>query len=157
MKYVGGDIFVNNSVSCIAELTADVLSVLFMTKIGTKLSFIGSFTLAAIGGLCIQFCDQDGIAIAVFVMIAKFGISFAFNCTYLATPQFFPTEILSTVFGVVNVFARFTTILSPVLAEVKRPAWLPMVIYSGFAVAGAISACFLLKTHIKPTEKTKKK
>jgi len=86
MKYVPGDIFVNNSVSCVAEIAADLLSCLFVFKLGIKKSFVGSFILAAVGAIGIQFADVNGATIAVFVLVAKFGISFAFNCTYLATP-----------------------------------------------------------------------
>jgi len=53
MKYVPGDIFVNNSVSCVAELAADLLSCLFVSRLGIKKSFVGSFILAAVGGICI--------------------------------------------------------------------------------------------------------
>jgi Na+/melibiose symporter-like transporter len=86
MKYVPGDIFINNSASCLAELAADLLSCLFVFKIGIKKSFFGAFLIAAIGAVCMQFSDVHGDFIAVFVLMTKFGISFAFNCTYLATP-----------------------------------------------------------------------
>jgi hypothetical protein len=46
-------------------------------------------------------------------------------------PVLFPTEIRATCFGIVNVFARFTTILSPIIAEAPEPA--PMLIYGGLA------------------------
>jgi hypothetical protein len=142
MKYIPGDIFVNNTASCVAELVADLLSALFVFKIGVKKSFVCSFLLAAIGAVCMYFSDVAGGWIAVFVLMTKFGISFAFNCTYLATPQLFPTEILSTVFGIVNVFARFTTILSPIIAEFK--GFTPAACYMILCGVGAICSIFLL-------------
>ena len=58
-----------------------------MNIFGVNLSFIISFILAAIGGILLTiFFNAEGALIATFVLFAKFGISFAFNIAYLATP-----------------------------------------------------------------------
>lgn len=86
LKYIGGNIFVNTSIACFSELAAYAASGAVMNKLGYKISFVGSFSLAAAGGACIGFVSNESSAIVVFVLIAKFGISFAFNCAFLATP-----------------------------------------------------------------------
>jgi MFS family permease len=83
---------------------------------GGKKAFVLSFALSALGGFLIAFLPDAGTMTAVFVLLAKFGISFAFNLVYLITPALFPVEITATAFGICNVVARFSTILSPILA-----------------------------------------
>jgi len=144
LKYIPGNVFVNTSLSCIAEVCAYVGSGIVMNIFGVKLSFIISFVLAAIGGIfLVIFFNAEGALIAVFVLFAKFGISFAFNIAYLATPQMFPIILCSTAFGICNIFARFSTVLSPIIAEMPDPA--PMSIFSVMCIASAFLPLFLRK------------
>jgi len=58
-----------------------------MDIFGVKLSYIISYILASIGGtLLVIFFNAEGALIAVFVLFARFGNSFSFNLSYLATP-----------------------------------------------------------------------
>lgn len=82
---------------------------------------------------------------AFFVLLAKFGISFAFNITYMQTPLLFPTRLRGTAYGLCNVVARFVTIIAPLLAEEPEP--IPMLFYSGSAILGAFASLFL-KTNV---------
>ena len=142
LKYIPGNIYVNTSLACIAEVIAYLCSGFVMNIFGVKLSFIISYVLAATGGiLLVIFFNAEGILIAVFVLFAKFGISFAFNLTYLATPQMFPTALCTTAFGICNIFARFSTVLSPLIAELPDPA--PMSIFSIVCIASAFLPLFL--------------
>ena len=87
LKYIPGNVYVNTSLSCIAEVLAYIGSGLLMNVFGVKLSYICAFILAAAGGiLLVIFFNAEGALIAVFILFAKFGISFAFNLSYLATP-----------------------------------------------------------------------
>ena len=87
LKYIPGNIFVNTSLASIAELCAYFGSSAVMGAFGPKLSYMISFVLAAAGGIfMVIFFNADDVLIAVFVLFAKFGISFVFNLSYLATP-----------------------------------------------------------------------
>ena len=142
LKYLPGNIYVNTSLSCIAEMLAYIGSGLLMNFFGVKLSYIIAFILAALGGiLLVIFFNAEGALIAVFILFAKFGISFAFNLSYLATPQMFPTALCTTAFGICNIFARFSTILSPLIAELPDPV--PMSIFTVFCIASALLPLFL--------------
>lgn len=143
MKYVPGNIFINTAASSAAELTAYIISAFAMSFLGFKVSFLIGFSLASAGGFCIALCDPNGWVIAIFVLVAKAGIAFAFQISYLAMPLLFPTEIRSTCFGVVNIFARFSSILSPIIAEVPAPT--PMLIYGFLAALCAVGSLFLRK------------
>ena len=146
LKYIPGNIYINTSLSCTAEVIAQISSGFVMNKFGVKLSFIIAFILAAAGGLfLVIFFQADGFLIAIFVLFAKFGISFAFNVSYLSTPQMFPTALCSTAFGICNLFARFSTILSPLIAELKDP--IPMSIFTITCIASAFFPLFLRKVN----------
>jgi len=142
LKYIPGSVYTNTSLSCMAEVLSYIASGLVMNAFGVKLSFIISFILAATGGIfLVIFFNADGFLIAVFVLFAKFGISFAFNVSYLATPQMFPTHLCSTAFGICNLFARGSTILSPLIAELPDP--IPMSIFSVTCIAASFLPLFL--------------
>jgi len=147
LKYIPGNIYVNTSLACVSEVIAYICSGFVMNTFGVKLSFMISFIVAAVGGiLLVIFFNAEGALIAVFVLFAKFGISFAFNISYLATPKMFPTILASTAFGICNVFARFSTVLSPLIAELPDPV--PMSIFSVMCIASA-----LLPLLLRPVKK----
>ena len=141
-----GNVYVNICISAIAEILAYIGSGILVKYLSIKWSFLVAFGLATLGGLLMSFIntsddssqsDKDGL-VATFVLFAKFGISFAFNIVYLGTPMLFPTILVGTAFGICNVVARFTTILSPLIAEVSPP-W-PMLIFAALsAVSGVLS------------------
>ena len=142
LKYIPGNVFVNTSLSCIAEVFAYIGSGFLINIFGVKLSYIISFILAAVGGvLLVIFFNAEGALIAVFVLFAKFGISFAFNLCYLATPQMFPVALCTTAFGICNIFARLATILSPLIAELPDPV--PMSMFTIICIASAFLPLFL--------------
>ena len=51
LKYIEGDIYTNTIVSSVSEVTAYLVSGALYEKIGTKVSFVGSFIIAAIGSI----------------------------------------------------------------------------------------------------------
>ena len=113
LKYIPGNIYVNTTVSCLSEITANTTSGIVMKVIGIKYSFLIAYCVATLGGLCMTFFFSVDSAMAVFVLLSKFGIAFAFNTAYLSTPMVFPVILTSTAFGICNVVARFSTIASP--------------------------------------------
>lgn len=142
MKYVPGNIYVNTSVSALSELVAYASSGFAYKILGGKPSFWISFFLAGIGGILIAISPNAvGYKIASFVLVAKFGISFAFNLVYIITPSMFPTDLCTTAFGICNGFAMFSSVLSPMVAETTEP--LPMMIYALSSFAAIIATIFL--------------
>jgi MFS family permease len=143
MKYVPGDLYVNTSVSAISEIIAYIFSGFVYKAFGGKKAFIISYGIAAVGGFLIaSMPNSSGYLIAFYVLLAKFGISFAFNLVYLVTPTLFPTVLTTTAFGICGIFARFATILSPILAELKEPT--PMLCYSFASIAALICSIFIV-------------
>lgn len=144
LKYIPGNIYTNTSLACIAEIIAYVVIGFIMDKFGVKLSFIISYILAATGGIfLVIFYNADGYLIGVFVLFAKFGISVAYQCCYLATPQMFPTVLTSTAFGIANLFSQAITMSAPLIAELDAP--IPMSIFSITCIASAFFPICLRK------------
>ena len=81
---------------------------------------------------------------AVFVLIAKFGISGAFNGVYIGNVELFPTLFAVTAMGIVNLVARISAVLAPLAAEATPP--LPMLSFTILSVVSMIAALFLIET-----------
>lgn len=155
LKYIPGNIFLNTSLASISEIIAYAASGVLMTKVGTKISFMISFALAAVGGVLLaSFFSSEELLIATCVLFTKFGVSFAFNVSYQATPQMFPVELCATAFGICNVFARFFTIMSPLVAEL--PGVTPIIILA-LSCAGSVflPLCLVIPKDNKNRKSTK--
>ena len=138
LKYIPGNIFTNTAIANASELFAYAASGYLMNIMGIKTSFFTGFLIASIGGILLIFCFGIVSVMPVFVLLAKFGVSFAFNVSYLGTPQLFPVVLTGTAFGICNIFSRFSTVLSAPVAEFTDP--LPMIIFTSMTViAGALS------------------
>jgi hypothetical protein len=70
--------------------------------------------------------------IALFVLLAKFGVSMALCMSYIATPVLFPIHLAATAFGITNFVSRLFGMLAPIIAEWEHP--LPMEIVSIIAI-----------------------
>lgn len=144
LKYIPGSIYVNACLACVADIVGHMVSGYIAKLFGVKPAFFIAFILASIGGvMLVIFFNAKETLIAVFVLFARCGMAFAFNMVYYATPQMFPTETCSTAFGICNVFARFISILSPLVAELPEPV--PMTVFSVVAIVSAVLPAFLRK------------
>ena len=144
LKYIPGNIFINTSLSVFASLTGHASSGVVSKVFGIKIAFFVAFILASAGGLMLIFLyNASGLVIGVFVLFAKFGCSFAFNLVYFATPQMFPAAHCGMAFGICNIIARFSTIFSPLIAELPDPV--PMTFFSAMCIGSAFMPIFLRK------------
>ena len=105
--------------------------------IASIVSIIGSLALVILellhdGNSGSPSSESYDIAIAFFILFAKFGVSSLFAIVILANVIIFPTLFCSTAFGVCNVGARLCTIMAPLAAEL--PGIMPMAIFSGLTV-----------------------
>ena len=148
IKSMPGNIYINASVSSIAQIVANMTAGAVYNFFGPKTAFVLCFIISGVGGILIAFIPGtvSPYLEAFFVLLAKLGISSAFTMVYLITPRLFPTELRGTVFGICNVAARFLTILSPILAEFAEP--MPMLCYTCTSAAGLI-ASLILVTSVK--------
>ena len=83
-------------------------------------------------------------AVPVFISIAKFGISAAFNMVFLAFVALTPVQFTSSMFGLANFVARWVTFLAPLTAELEDKTGITINIICAF-FASIVSLCLLVK------------
>ena len=102
------------------------------------------FMISVIGaiGLIFTFSSGDQTMIAIFVGVAKFGISAAFNMIFICFMELIPTIFTATLFGLGNTSARIVTVLAPPIAEIKGA--LPQIITLALVGIGALSSFLII-------------
>jgi MFS family permease len=147
MKYIHGSVFLNTTISSITEAISYVISGILYEKLKPKVALIISFMIASFSVLGIIILESihnenDNCYECTFLVFGtRFGISSAFNIVYLLTFQIFPTEFLSTAFGICNVLARLATIFAPMVAEIS--GFTPLIIFFMTSSLSAVCTLFL--------------
>ena len=86
LKYIPGNIYTNTAVSTFAEIIANLVSGWLVSYLGLRISYITAFAIATAGGVCMILLSNWDNAMAIFVLVSKFGVSFAFNNCYIGIP-----------------------------------------------------------------------
>ena len=149
MPYVPGDIYLNTTYSIASEILANLASGVIFNVLGVKYSFVTGYVLASIGSLLIATSNSQGHLMGFYVLFAKLGISYTFNVAYISTPKFFPTNITTTVWGALNIVARFIAAIAPMIAV--APAPIPMASFFILSIVSAIVVNKLDATKVKET------
>ena len=147
MPYVPGDVFLNTTYSISSEIISNVASGVIFNRLGVKYSFIVGYALASIGSLLIATTTSEGHQMGFFVLFAKLGIGYTFNVAYISTPRFFPANITATVWGLLNVVARFIAVVAPMIAV--TPAPIPMVVFFTLSVISAVTVNLMNTDKVK--------
>ena len=136
MKYIKGNVYVNNMASGISELVSLTMPFCFLEKFGIKLFLLMSLMAIIIGGVFMIYSTEYSYSwgIAFWVLIAKAGASISMNVCQLFPSIVFPSHLRARAYGVVELCARIVLIGAPLVAELREP--LPMVI---FASTSAVS------------------
>ena len=115
LKNVEGNLVHNTLSSQAAEVTANFVAALLYYKFGARFAMFFVFMISVVGaiGLIFVFDGQNTTLLTLFVGVAKFGISAAFNMIYICFMELIPTIFTATIFGYGNTAARIITILAP--------------------------------------------
>jgi hypothetical protein len=154
LKYFPGNIFVNAMCFAGADLTAYTLSgvVLKFFNVRTGLTF--SYIVSALGGIAyisyVSFIpneeDRQKFMVPILVALCRVGGSMSFNIGYVSVARLFPTEYVTTVFGIVNLVSHSVAVLAPIMAEVPDPT--PMYVFCANSVAAVFWAQALKETEV---------
>ena len=93
--------------SALADIIGYMIGAWFYYKLGLRQSLGGSFLLSVIGGLlltAIGLKNESSWIFAVFIVIAKIGVSISYQIIYVAHPSVFPVLFAATSLG----FVQFT-------------------------------------------------
>lgn len=146
IKYIPGDIFVNQTINSISEAFAvGPLAVIISAFFSVKTSYVLTLALCAISCLAILMSIQlkwvDVIPFSV--LGAKASVTTPFCILYFSTLQFFSTRYLGLVLGLYNMLGRITTVSVPMVAEMPEP--IPMATCIILCAIATMSACMLKK------------
>ena len=143
MKVVPGNLVYLTMVSQLSDAVANFQSGFLYKKTGPRLGFFSMFTLSSVGSLCLLLLwNQSPYLILCFIILAKLGITSAFNMAFISFMQLIPTILCSTVFGFCNVTARVATVLSSQVAEIDP--FTAISINLGFVALSIIASAFLI-------------
>lgn len=150
-------VFVCAVASVFSEMVAYLTSGYLMDYFGPKKTYVGSFTLAFIGGLLILALGRDlqgNWSFVLVVLLAKFGIVMASCMNYAAHPLLYPTLFSTTSMGYLLMITYTFSSVSQYLTEIDEP--FPMILFTCFSAIGAVAAFFLRTLQDEPASKQKK-
>lgn len=141
LKSIEGNIFVITSVCSGGEIAAYMLGGVAYQKLGIRATLCGCFAISCIGAISLLIWSSvNPNLVPVMILFTRFGVSATFNISYLANAQLFPPIFSGTAIGICSMFAKLSTIIAPMLAEVPAPA--PMIVFACFT--GAVAVISLL-------------
>jgi len=76
------------------------------------------------------------------ILAAKFGMSSAFNMSFIASIELIPAIFAASIFGYCNVIARLVTMGSSVVAELDYPT--PLIVTIASASTAALVSFLLI-------------
>ena len=77
------------------------------------------------------------------IMLTNLGVVCSFDIAYLINPELFPTFVLATAYGACNIVGRAISIGSPIVAKIKNPY--PLLILIAFSSLSAVLSVKLKK------------
>jgi nitrate/nitrite transporter NarK len=111
-------------------------------RFGVRLSLFVAFLLTLTGGIMILILSEaNPDLVPIMISLAKGGAKVSFDICYLANSIIFPAIFAGTAFGLCNIGAKVSTILSPMLAEVEAP--IPMIVFSIIALIASVVSLFI--------------
>ena len=139
LKYFPGNVYVNAMCFATADMIAYLSSGMVLKYFAIRQGLAFSYGVSLIAGviyLMIFHIDTlPSWAVPLVVGFSRVGGSMSFNIGYVSVSRLFPTEFVTSVFGIVNLFSHLITISAPVVAESPQP--IPMVVFcvnSGLAI-----------------------
>lgn len=144
LKYMPGNIFINQIVSGIAEIFAHICAGAFITKLTPKYTFTIAYACVIVGAGALIFqgsLEGNPTLVAAFVLFAKFGASMALCSCYISTPFLFPVLLCGTAFGICKLVGNASAISASIIVELPIPK--PMMIVTGFSIISVIVSLFI--------------
>ena len=148
LKQVAGSIYVNSLASSIADTLARPVAYFVYRKLGTRVSLLGLFTVAALGSAPVIYSEMASqtyreyiVPICLFIMNS--GLSSCFLILYIGHIDLFPIVFLTTSMGSVNIIARFFSIFAPMVAEISEPV--PEILFTLLCIIAVAVSYFVRK------------
>ncbi|ESO85015.1 hypothetical protein LOTGIDRAFT_131162 [Lottia gigantea] len=162
---LGGNIYLNFTISNVVETIAYVLCLLLLDRMGRKTLLCTSMLVGGIACLCTIFPVLYGSKgnfwmIIALSMVGKLGASAAFVIIYIFTIELFPTVVRNSSLGVCSFLARIGGLASPYIADLGTlisgdiGTALPLIVFGCSSVVAGILSLYLPETLRKTLPET---
>ena len=120
VKYLKGDIFINNISGGITEAFSYAAGGVLLSFLGLKKGLISGYMLGTIGMFSLLIYQGDSqIWLSIFICSSKFGITSSFGICYFANNEIFPAQAVVFCLGTCAAIGHIASIFSPEVAELK--------------------------------------
>lgn len=145
---VGGNIFVNFTVSGAIQIPGNFVAWWAMNKLGRKITLICSNSIAGIAALLLVVVSNDIAWLRlILVCTAIVGMSVSFTTVYLFSGELFPTVVRNIGVGTSSMCARIGSISAPFVVSLDHiQTWLPPACFGILPLIGAALCLFLPET-----------
>ncbi|KAG6796420.1 organic cation transporter protein isoform X1 [Apis mellifera caucasica] len=142
---VGGNIFVNFTVSGAIQIPGNFVAWWAMNKLGRRITLICSNSIAGISALLLIIVSNDIEWLRlILVCLGIVGMSVSFTTVYLFSGELFPTVVRNIGVGTSSMCARIGSITAPFVVSLDHiQTWLPPACFGILPLLGA-ALCFLL-------------
>ncbi|KAK3098125.1 hypothetical protein FSP39_016360 [Pinctada imbricata] len=154
---IGGNIYVNYTVSVLMEVAAYLSCWFLVGRIGRRASFCSTMLLGGVSCLCsiftVEYASDDLSWTTIMLSsIGKFGVSAAFAIIYIFTPECYPTSLRSSTCAVCHFVGKIGAVVSPYIADLAllvdsdMKVALPLIVFGAAMIASGILAFALPET-----------
>jgi len=126
LKNLGGNVFYSNYIADIAEIIANLSSLVIITKLGFKFTMWLGYFLASIGMLALIFMPKpvgthENLLVAVYaiILVSKFGVAMCYNLSYIGNGILFNPAVLGTTLGLCTAMSRLVNAGAQPIAELN--------------------------------------
>ncbi|CAI2363809.1 unnamed protein product [Moneuplotes crassus] len=141
-KYFKGNIYSNTALLGLADIFATISMRGLQYYMPTKIGFVVSYCVVFVISCIYYIIQSQTVLVAICVLLMRYGVTVAFSFCYYGNSEYFQTDMSSTAFGVSNTMARFSTIVSPMVAEVLSQ---PIILVTLVTFGSAMVSFFLKK------------
>jgi len=153
-KNIGGDIYISNLISGLAEVVACVLIIPALNRFGRVKVYSGTFLaggIACMSVAVILWATKAGSLVWLIITLAmtgKFLVAGTFALAYLYTAELFPTPVRNVAVGGASTFARVGSISAPYIVDIlgTKSAGIPSFIFGLSATLAGVFAMMLPET-----------
>ena len=127
MKYFPGSVFLNSTVSSLAEAAAPITALMLSRHMNKRRLLSVFYLFTTIGAFPLLYSAADTTdfyrerIVPGCVLLVSFGLTGTWFGLFLSHLEVFPVVFAGTTMGVCNIAARFCTIWAPLFAELPEP------------------------------------
>ena len=141
LKYFPGNVFTNSFTMGFSDIISYLIAGYVLKYLGFKKSVVVSLLTAGLGAVLYLFFFHVSFMIPVFIVLCRIGNSMLLNIMYMTNSTLFPTQFVSSSFGILNFISHVFAVSAPIFSELPYPY--PFFIYMINCVGALVSSMFL--------------